>query len=103
MSLASNYATLLKTLDVKKVLAYMKQKGHLSLLPQVTRLLKRERVEGETVIVAHEKDAQKHLRSDLRVIVDPSIVGGFIHRKGSKLVDNSYRKALVEIYKNAVK
>lgn len=102
MSLASNYATILKGgFDVKRVVSYMIQKGHQSLLPQVMRILGREEAAGEMLTVAHEKDAQKFLRSDLRVVVDPHIVGGYVHRKGSTLTDASYRKALVTIYKQA--
>ena len=89
MSLASNYAAVLKDLDSKKVVSYMKSKGHLSLLPQVVRILEREKPRPESVTITAQDD--------------PRIVGGTITLKGFTLIDASYRKALVQIYKNAVK
>jgi hypothetical protein len=100
MSLASNYATVFKSLDAKKVIAYMKQRGHVSLLPQVVRILAREKDEGETITVAHEKDAKKF--KDARIVVNPHIVGGYVRRDGSKLTDASFRRSLVEIYYKTV-
>lgn len=98
MTLAHNYATVLKDgSKVAQVLAHMKAKGHLSLLPQVVRILSREIHTGEVVTVAHEKDAThfKHAK----VVIDPRVVGGHIHRNGSTVTDASYRTALVTLYK----
>jgi hypothetical protein len=88
MSLASNYVQVLKEgVDEKKVVAHMKAKGHLSLLPTVLRILKREKQRPETVTIT-AKD-------------DPRIVGGTITLKGFTLIDASYRKALVDLYKRS--
>lgn len=101
MNLIQNYASVLTGgADPKRTLALMKQKGHLSLLPQVVKVLEREKSEGEVMVVANEKDA-KGFKGN--VVVDSRIVGGYLKRSGSKIIDATYRKALVEIYKNAVK
>jgi len=100
MTLASNYASVMKDLDVKKVVSYMKQRGHLSVLPQVLNILEREKDDQEVVTVAKEKDAKPF--KGARVVVDPNVVGGYMHRNGSKIVDATYRKALVTIYKQSL-
>lgn len=90
MSLASNYAQVLtEGSDPKQVVSYMVQKGHQSLLPQVVRILTREKRRPETVTIT-AKD-------------DPRIVGGSITLTGFTLVDASYRKALVTLYKNVIR
>lgn len=114
MSLASYYAHLLHSNGTAsyagKVVTYMKKKGHVSLLPQVARILARlpHKEEG-TLTVARKGDVKKFQsrveqvggKSDgVRVVVDPSIVGGYIAQKGATLLDASYRRALVAIYQN---
>lgn len=84
MSLAHHYATVLKELELKDVLAYMKKRGHLSLLPQVVNILEREKTRPESVTIT-AKD-------------DPRIVGGTVTLKGFTLIDQSYRRALVDLY-----
>ena len=107
MNLAQNYAKVLtEGTDVAKTIAYMKSKGHLSLLAQVVRILAHENAnhDAEVVRVAREKDsptAQKKFQG-ARVVIDPKIVGGYFARKGATLVDATYRKALITIYKNAI-
>jgi hypothetical protein len=107
MSLASNYAALLSSgTEPDAVLAYMKQKGHLSLLPHIARLLEREAgVAGDTVLVAKEGDvrtAQEKFPS-ARVQQDPRVVGGYLAKVGGKIIDATYRRALVNIYKQVTK
>lgn len=104
MNLAQRYATVLTSVDAKKVLAYMKHRGHLSLLPKVLRVLEREREVGDTVVVASEKDVSKMKKKfpDTRVEVDPKLVGGYIARSGSTVTDASYRHALVQLYHNTI-
>jgi len=104
MNLAQRYATVLKSVDAKKVLAYMKHKGHLSLLPKVLRALEREPEGGDRVVVAHEKDVSKLKKKypDARVDVDQKLVGGFIARSGSTVTDASYRHALVQLYHHTI-
>lgn len=104
MSLASRYAQVLKDVDVTKVLRYMKARGHLSLLPKVVRILEREPASGDTVVVAHEKDVTKYKKKfpESRVEVDEKIVGGYISRSGTSVVDASYRHALVSLYQKTI-
>lgn len=114
MSLATYYAHLIHLHDTAsyatKVVAYMKKKGHTTLLSQVVRILERmPKKEGGVLTVARKADAKKfhpHIeqvggQSDsVRVVVDPSIVGGYIAQKGPTLLDASYRRALVQLYQN---
>jgi hypothetical protein len=107
MTLASNYAQVITELGVAGIdttVKLMKSKGHLSLLPQVMKILERSEGSADTLTVAHERDAYKlHTRfPGAKVVIDPTVVGGYRARKGSKLIDASYRKALVTIYKNVI-
>lgn len=100
MNLAHTYALALKDTDIKKVVAYMKAKGHLSLLPQILRIMERSPQRGDVLTVAKEEDiagAQKRF-PEAEVSVDPRIVGGFLLRKAGRVTDATYRKALVNIY-----
>jgi len=119
MSLASNYAALLsKGADVEKTLAYMKHRGHLSLVSQIVRILKREPAEANaaTVLLAKESDGKKYsaaIREALaklgadaaraRTVIDERVVGGYQVRAGGKTLDHTFRSALVSIYQNATR
>lgn len=116
------YASVVKDLvragtpDVsEKLIAYMKVRGHLSLLPQVVRILEREGVSeasGE-VVVAREKDLERY-RADIaqaleaikatdhRVRIDAGAVGGYRVRNKTHMVDATLRSALVRIYHNVI-
>lgn len=124
MSLAHTYAAVFREFakagrsDAPDILlAYMYKKGHLSLAPQMLRVLEREGVGHDvpTVTVAREKDSlhyQKEIRQALfavgsredmpRIIVDEGAVGGFSVRTTSRMVDASIRTALIKIYQNAI-
>lgn len=104
MNLAQRYATILKSVDAKKVLAYMKHRGHLSLLPKVVKVLEREPETGDVVVVAHEKEVSKFKKKypDARIEVNPMLVGGHIVRSGTTITDASYRHALVQLYHNTI-
>lgn len=113
MSLANAYAKVLRDVPTKdvpaylpRVLAFMKGRGHLSLLPQVVRILEREPSDtGEAVaVIAKESDAKKFAEEirGARVVVDPRIVGGYTVRTGSRFVDRSFRSALIAIYQKTV-
>ena len=119
MSLASHYATVLaEGADVDKTLAYMRRRGHISLLAQVVRILKRMPAESNAaeVLVAKEHDAKKHetaIRDALHklgaaegkphVVVDPRAVGGYRVRAGGKAIDHTFRSALVSLYQKATR
>lgn len=84
MSLAQHYARVFKELDTKQVVAYMKKRGHLSLLPQIVRILEREQVRPESVTITAKED--------------PRLVGGSLTLNGYTLTDRTYRRALVDLY-----
>ena len=122
MALADTYATIIRGVPQEKVsgylprlLAFMKARGHLSLLPTIVRILEREPNDTKvTVVVAREHDAKKFAQSiseSLKLLgteekplisVDPHIVGGHIVRTGSHVVDKSFRNALVQLYRKVV-
>ncbi len=124
MKLAHAYAKLVQEASdneagvkfADKLLAYMKSRGHLSLLPQVVNILKRMPSGAEVVVtVANEKDLTKYkaeIKSFLtsegydkkpRIVEDSRIVGGYLVRAGSKVVDKTFRSALVDIYQKTVR
>lgn len=124
MSLAHTYAAVFREYarlgreDAPDILlAYMQKKGHLSLAPQVLRILEREATHQAhtTVLLAREGDAAHHraemqdaLRrlevsdTDRKVVIDDRLVGGFTVRTPSKMVDASIRSALINIYQNVL-
>lgn len=124
MNLPQTYAKLIQGIPaeearafVPKLVAYMKSRGHLSLLPHVLRILDREPKEknAAVVTVAKESDSKKFASrvkealallkaEDARAVtlVDPKAVGGFSVRAGGRLIDRTFRTGLVSIYKNAV-
>ncbi|MEK7613949.1 MAG: F0F1 ATP synthase subunit delta [Patescibacteria group bacterium] len=110
MSLAHYYATIIAPLreggKIDEVIAYMKKRGHESLLPQVARIIERTPDSDQIQLtVASEKEGKKfvphalHLgEGTVETKVDPSIVGGYVVRKGGSLIDASYRRTLVSLY-----
>ncbi|PIR85558.1 hypothetical protein COU15_00480 [Candidatus Kaiserbacteria bacterium CG10_big_fil_rev_8_21_14_0_10_45_20] len=123
MSLARTYATVFRELSksnapevVEQMITYMKQKGHLSVLPEMLRIVEREQQERAEVhiSVARESDTEKHKKDieealqavgsngSSRTSIDPNIVGGFSVRSGSRMVDATIRTSLVNIYQNAI-
>src|SRR3989344_2540366 len=104
MSLSRTYAQVIQGAPdsgtatfAKKLVAYMKSKGHLSLLPEIVRILEREPKRAEaTVVVAREHDAKKFAHSITEalkllgveekpeVIADPRLVGGYAVRAKGK-------------------
>lgn len=122
-ALIRRYVTLLtskRDIDdafIKKFVAYLKKRKHESLLPQIVAGLKRvgEMRRGAVVTVAAADDAKKFAQSiaaaltnlniekgEYGVVVDDRAVGGYmVHAKG-KLVDRTYRSALVRLYQNTI-
>ena len=116
MNTAQAYAHILSGMhtaaEAGTVIRYMKKKGHLPLLPHIVRMLARFPEEDTAVLmVAHEKDTktfrEKSVRiggdpKRMRVIIDRKIVGGYLARKQGLLVEATYRRFLVDLYKKAV-
>ena len=102
MNLAQRYARVAALVDTDQLIAYLKHRGHLSLLPKIVRALQRMRTSVEVVTVAREHDAT-HLKKKFpgaAIVVDPKIVGGYIARSGTTITDASYRRSLVQLYHN---
>ena len=123
MNLANAYAELVKDAPEGKegvqfadrLVAYMKAKGHLSLLPRVLKIAERLPKKGEAVVtVGSEADLAKlkpKIKESLKtmgteekpsVIIDPRIVGGYLARFGGKAIDKSFRSALTAVYRNSI-
>lgn len=124
MSLAHAYAEVIMTAEeegqgavfAEKVLTFMKHRGHLSLVPEIARIIERTPVRGGTVLTvadtASEKKFSNEIREALRtlkaedlkqtVVVDPRAVGGFSLRAGSTIVDKTFRTALVSLYQQTI-
>lgn len=123
MNLANAYARLI--LDApegkagqafaEKLVAYMKAKGHLSLIPTMLRIAERiPRKDTATVTVRSEADVVKlkpKIKESLKVlgyddkpeiVVDPDIVGGYTAVFAGKAVDKSFRSALLAVYRNTI-
>lgn len=124
MSLAHAYASVIQEAEqkgegaafVKNLLALMKSRGHLSLLAQIFRIIEREpeNTKAPVVVLAKEEDAKKYskmIRDDLatlnardhRTVLNPRSVGGYSVRAGSKIIDKSFRSALVSLYQRAIR
>ena len=121
MSLSHTYAAVITNAEsmklgkpfADKLVQYMKAKGHLSLLPQIVRLIARMPKKGTAVVaVAKKGDAEKYkngisaalnaldISGTHRTVEDPRIVGGYMVRTGSGVVDRSFRSALVSLYRS---
>lgn len=97
----------------KKFVAYLAQRKHLGLLPAILARVTKQGVQGHGAIVtvARAEDAKKFasaiaselssLNSDAgtyTVKVDDRAVGGYAVRGKGRLVDRTYRSALVSLY-----
>jgi len=127
MNLASGYAYALYELRknknlsseevVSKLIGTLKSKGHVKLLPQIINEFEKITDKGRdkvttTLACAREKDFVKY-RNKLEEystdgdtgfteeIVDDTLIGGFVIQKDDVIVDGSYKKKLLLIYRNA--
>lgn len=100
----------------EKMIVYMKKRGHLSILPAA---LKKVQAMGDMkgtaqVLLAHADDAKTfapRIASALATLgaekgydirVDDRAVGGYSVRANGKVIDQSYRKSLVELYQRVI-
>lgn len=109
--------------DSKKVLTRFRKvlsaRGHDKLLPFISReldkILLREKGKKEVVLVTadskskgkwahaydhYEKEGSIPKGALLREVIDESIVGGFQIRMKDTLIDGSYKKSLLELYRS---
>ncbi|HUO50055.1 MAG TPA: F0F1 ATP synthase subunit delta [Candidatus Paceibacterota bacterium] len=98
----------------------LKARGRDALMPRIAiafeRLAARENEKNSTtLIVAHAKDAHPHSReikevldeigvhpSDVRISVDPRMIGGWRLEGRGRLIDASHKKYLLDMYNRAV-
>ena len=98
----------------------LKVRGREGLLPRIARAFERlaakEMNKNAVVVsVAREKDVHKAKREvkallkeidatskDVRITVDESVVGGWRFEGKGILVDNSFKKSLLEMYNHAI-
>ena len=123
--LIRRYATLIQRALVrgaddefaKKLVQYLKKRGHLTLLPaimaRVERLTLKRR--AATVVLGKAGDAKTFATSiasalttlgiqedDYQVVVDERVVGGFGVLGKGKVIDRTYRTALVSLYQKII-
>lgn len=123
MSLAHAYAKVLHDADsaglgkafADKMVAYMKSKGHLSLLPSVLKISSRLGTQDTAVLVCAKKEDVGKYKTEISnafktlghtghhdTVIDSNIVGGFTVRANGNVVDNSFRSTLVSLYRNII-
>lgn len=91
---------------VNKLAEMLKKTGKSRIMAQLKPALMRlqNKESGAVVYVAHKHDA-KHApqASDTRVIIDDSLIGGWRMVNGNTLVDASYKKQLLDMYRGATR
>lgn len=101
-----------------RFMAVLTQKGHRALLPDILRAYKAlesadRKAHTTTMICARKKDLKKYenvlkeiagegSEAYTEEIVDDTLIGGYVIRKGDMLYDNSYKKKLLRLFENAV-
>jgi F0F1-type ATP synthase delta subunit len=101
---------------VGNLMALLKRKGHFKLLPfilkEYTKLSAGKEKDSMIVLSRHSdnqalrqaRDAyERHFHlEEPHVAVDESIVGGFRIKSGNKILDASYKTALLQLYRNMI-
>jgi|TARA_Y100000310_G_scaffold345555_1_gene466480 F0F1-type ATP synthase delta subunit len=95
--------------------AVLSSKGHSALLPNIVReyiqIAGREKNKRSTLVVSNEKGKSEFREkatefnipdSSLDIVVDESLVGGFRLEGNDVLVDGSYKRMLLELYRSFV-
>jgi len=104
---------------LRSLVESLKLRGREALLPRIARAFERlaareMRKNSVVVSVAHEKDAAKAKREvkalleeigaqskDIETHIDESLIGGWRFEGNGLLVDNSFKKSLLEMYNRA--
>lgn len=94
---------------VRNLLASLRERGRLKLLPGILRELKARKAaaDGAVIEVADRSGEDAALRAARAAgieardaIVNPSLISGWRARQGGRLVDRSGKRALLELYQN---
>lgn len=122
--LANTYAKVIQDAEGKpnakafgdSLVAFMKAKGHMALLPQIVRILSRAPERDMAVVTVRDESEAKKYKKEIdatlselsvtgshRVVIDSRLVGGYSVRAGGKSIDKSFRSALVTLYQNSIK
>ncbi len=94
---------------VAALTAYLKRKGALSLLPSIlnayTRIQARENRKKPVLRVAKQEDADSILSTHENVrslnpdvLVDSTLIGGYVLNEGARRTDASHKGALLNLY-----
>ncbi len=102
---------------VRGLVRTLRARGHLRLAPRILRAYAQAEAEHErkhraTLVVARSEDAQKFAvpieqahamlgATDTRpeVVVDDTLVGGYVLTTGTHMLDASYKQALIALYR----
>lgn len=125
MSLAHAYAEVIQAEEERgpsagfsdKLFAFMKSRGHISLIPHIARILDRLPSRRRVIVTLTDENAEQKFSSEItqalvslhagdmnkEIVIDPRIVGGFSVRAGNGIVDRTFRTALVSLYQNTIR
>lgn len=125
MSLAHAYAEVIQAEEERgpsagfsdKLFAFMKSRGHVSLIPHIARILDRLPSRRRVVVTLADENAEQKFSSEIahaltslnvheqkkEIVIDPRAVGGFSVRSGNGIVDRTFRTALVSLYQNTIR
>ena len=90
----------------------LRRRGTLGLLPKILsiykKLVKQSASKASVLTVAKDGDADsfkrdKKVGDDVRVVVDEDIIGGYRLESDGKLIDNSFKTQLLQVYRKAIK
>lgn len=99
---------------VSNLVSILKERGHYRLLPEILssymKLEETGTVKKPTLVVSKESDKnvfkdvvesykQEFNITDVEMVVDDTLVGGYILRTGDKTIDNSYKRSLLNLYR----
>jgi len=97
---------------VEGLMSSLKTRGALALLPKVliayTNLLAQKSSDKPVISVARSSDTKEAIElsgapKDAEVVVDERLIGGYRLERGGKLVDDTFKAKLLQIYRNATK
>ncbi len=98
---------------IEGLLKSLRERGSLLLLPQILSAYKRLTYRGDSnkavMTVARESDKEECLKSlnidanNLDFKIDERLIGGYRLEQDGKLLDNSFKAKLLQVYRNATK
>jgi|GEM_PF-741535 len=109
------------TAITERLVAMLREHGHLALLPAITRelekLIRRRQTDTEAIVrVAHAADVERYrerIAADLRTldavslplhtVVSPQVIGGYELRANGKRIDRTYKRSLLALYTTLVR